>query len=116
MNEIVNTFSLAEDKFMPKIHLNSPYLLIVLADHLLKPKKGFENLKEQKIQDIITRCAEINIVCCQHDMGYGDFKDLARRAGFDKVLRDKAFNIATNPQYDGYQRDLASMVYKFSDK
>ena len=49
-------------------------------------------------------------------MAYGDFKDVARRAASDKVLRDKAFNIAKNPKYDGYQRGLASMVYKFFDK
>ena len=49
-------------------------------------------------------------------MAYGDFKDLARRTASDKFLRDKAFNIAKNPKYDGYQRGLASMVYKFFDK
>ena len=49
-------------------------------------------------------------------MAYGDFKDLKRRTFSDKVLRDKAFNIAKNPKYDGYQRGLASMVYKFFDK
>ena len=49
-------------------------------------------------------------------MAYGDVKDLAKRAASDKVLRDKAFNIAKNPKYDGYQRGLASMVYKFFDK
>ena len=49
-------------------------------------------------------------------MAYGDFENLARRAAFDKILRDKAFNIAKNPKYDGYQRGRASMVYKFSDK
>ena len=49
-------------------------------------------------------------------MAYGDFKDLARRTASDKVLRDKAFNIAKNPKYDGYQRGLASMVYKFFDR
>ena len=47
-------------------------------------------------------------------MAYGDCKDLARRTAADKVLRDKAFNIAKDPKYDGYQR--ASMVYKFIDK
>ena len=49
-------------------------------------------------------------------MAYGDFKDLAKRTSADKVLRDKAFNIAKDPKYDGYQRGLASMVYKFFDK
>ena len=49
-------------------------------------------------------------------MAYGDFKDLARRTASDKILRDKAFDIAKNPKYDGYQRGLASMVYNFFDK
>ena len=49
-------------------------------------------------------------------MAYGDFKKLARRTASDKTLRDKAFNIAKNPKHDGYQRGLASMIYKFFDK
>ena len=49
-------------------------------------------------------------------MAYGDFKDLTRRTASDKILHHKAFNIAKNLKYDGYQRGLASMVYKFFDK
>ena len=49
-------------------------------------------------------------------MAHGDFKNLAKRAASDKVLRDKPFNIAKNPKSDEYQRGLASMVYKFFDK
>ena len=49
-------------------------------------------------------------------MAHGDFKDLARRTASDKVFRNKAFNIAKNPKYDGYQRGLASIVYKCFDK
>ena len=49
-------------------------------------------------------------------MAYGDFKHLAKRIASDKVLKDKAFIIASNPKYDGYQRSLASMVYKFFNK
>ena len=49
-------------------------------------------------------------------MAYGDFKDLARRIASDKVLRDKAFNFAKNAKYDGHQKEIASMVYKFFDK
>ena len=59
---------------------------------------------------------ELNKACFQHDMAYGKAKDLARRTQSDNVLRDKAFNIASNPKYDGYQRGLASMIYKFFDK
>ena len=49
-------------------------------------------------------------------MAYGDFKDLKRRTASDKILRDKTFDIAKNPKYDGYQRGLATMVCKFFDK
>ena len=59
---------------------------------------------------------EIDKACFQHDMAYGDSKDLTRKTDFYKILRDKAFNIATNLKYDGYQRGLASMVDIFFDK
>ena len=49
-------------------------------------------------------------------MAYGNFKDLNRRTFADKLLRDKAFNIAKDLKYDGYQRGLPLMVYKFLDK
>ena len=49
-------------------------------------------------------------------MAYGDFKDLTRRTTSDKILSDKAFNIAKNPKYDGYQGGLNSIVYKYFDK
>ena len=58
----------------------------------------------------------IKKACFQHDIAYGDFKDLTGRTAFDKILLDKAFDIAKNPKYDGYQRGLASMVYIFLDK
>ena len=54
--------------------------------------------------------------CFQHDMAYGVFKDLKRRTQSGKVLKNKAFKIASNLKYDGYQRGLASMVYKFFDE
>ena len=54
--------------------------------------------------------------CFQHDMAYADFEDLVRRTAFDKMLHDKAFNIAKNPKYDVYQRRIASVVYKFFNK
>ena len=49
-------------------------------------------------------------------MVYGEFNDLAGRTTCDKIFPDKAFNIAKNPKCDGYQRGIASMVYKFFDK
>ena len=59
---------------------------------------------------------ELDKACFQHDMAYDKSKDLAKRTQSDKVLRDKAFKIAIDLTYDGYQRGLASMVYKFFDK
>ena len=53
---------------------------------------------------------KLDKACFHYDMAYGDFKYLARRIASDKILRDKAFNIAENSKYDGYQRGLASMV------
>ena len=54
--------------------------------------------------------------CFQHDVAYGDFRDLTKRTASDKVLRDKTFKTASDQKYDGYQRGLASMIYKFFDK
>ena len=59
---------------------------------------------------------ELDKACFQHDMACGKSKDLAKRTQSDKFLRDKAFKIASDPKYDGYQRGLASMVYNFFDK
>ena len=59
---------------------------------------------------------ELDKACFAHDAAYSDSKDLTKRTVADKVLRDKAFNIAKDPKYDGYQRGLASVVYKFFDK
>ena len=57
--------------------------------------------------------SELDKARFQHDMAYGDVKDLTRRTASDKILRDKAFNVAKNPKYDGYQRGLSSMFYNF---
>ena len=59
---------------------------------------------------------ELDKACFQHDIAYGKSKDLVKITQSDKVLKDKAFKIASNPKYDGYQRGLASMFYTFFDK
>ena len=59
---------------------------------------------------------ELDKACFQHDMAYGKSKDLTKRTQSDQVLGDKAFKIASDPKYNGYQRGLASMVYKLFDK
>ena len=85
----------------------------MLVDHL---QQEYKNLKKQEIHDAFIYQNELDKACFQHDIAYGDFKDLTRRTVADKVLRDKAFNIAKDSKHDGYQGGLALMVYKFFDK
>ena len=54
--------------------------------------------------------SKLDKACFQHDMTYGKSNDLVKRTQSDKVLRDKAFKIASDPTYDCYQRGIASMV------
>ena len=77
-----------------------------------KNKERIQKFKETGDTNYIYK-NELQKACFQHDMAYRDFKDLARRITSAKVLRYKAFNIAKNKKYDGYQRVLASSVYKF---
>ena len=112
MNEIVNKFLLAGDKFMREMHLKQPRFTSSACETFTKKKGRIQKSKETG--DIYKY--ELDKACFQHDMVYGDFKYLARRTTSDKILRDKAFNVAKNGKYDGYQRGLASMVYKLFDK
>ena len=82
---------------------------------IFKNKERIQKFREKGDTNHIYK-NELDKDCFQHDMAYGDFKKLARRTASDKTLRDKAFNIAKNPKHDGYQRGLASMIYKFFDK
>ena len=80
-------------------------------DHLQKTQRKKETGDSRYIYQ-----NELDKACLQHEMAYGHFKDLNRRRAADKALRDKAFNIAKNPKYDGYQRGFVSLNYKFFDK
>ena len=115
MNEIVNKFLLAGDKFMPEMHLKQPGFTYSACGPFTKNKERIQRFKETGDTSYIYK-NELDKTCFQHDIAYGDFKDLAKRTEADKVLRDKAFEIASDQKYDGYQRGLASMVYKFFDK
>ena len=80
-----------------------------------KSKVRIKNFMQTRNTDYIYK-NELDKACFQHYMAYGEYKDLNKIRQSDKVLRDKAFEIASNVKYDGYQRGLASMVYKFFDK
>ena len=115
MNETINKFLLAGDKFMPEMHLMQPGFTYSACGPFTKNKERIEKFMQTGNTDFIYK-NELDRACFQHDMAYGKTKDLEKRAQSDNVLRDKAFKIAKNPKYDGYQRGLASMVYKFFDK
>ena len=115
MNEIVNKFLLAGDKFMPEMHLKQPGFTYSACGPFFKNKERIQKFKETGDTNYIHK-NELHKACFQNDVAYGYFKDLARRTASDKTLRDKAFNIAKNTKYDGYKRGLGSMVDKFFDK
>ena len=103
MNEIVDKFLLAGDKFMPEIHLKQPRFTQSAYGSLTKNKERIQKFK--KTTDYIYK-NELDKTCFQQDMAYVDFKDLARITASDKFLRNKAFNIAKNPKYDGHQKRI----------
>ena len=115
MNNIINKFLLAGDKFMPEMHLRQPRFVYSACGPFTRHKKRIKEFKRAGDTRYIYR-NELDKACFQHDSAYADHKDLINRTEADKVLRDKAYDIASNPKYDGYQRGLASMVYKFLDK
>ena len=90
MNEIVNKFILAGDKFMPETHLKQAGF----TNSACEPFKKNSKIKKKTGDTSYIYKNELDKACFQHDMAYGDFKDLKRRTFSDKVLRDKAFNIA----------------------
>ena len=115
MNNIINKFLLAGDKFMPEMHLRQPRFVYSACGPFTRHKERIKEFKRIGDTLYIYR-NELDKACFQHDSAYADHKDLINRTEADKVLRDKAYDIASNPKYDGYQRGLASMVYKFFDK
>ena len=115
MNYIINKFLLAGNKFMPEMHLRQPQFVYSACGPLTRHKERIKEFKRTGDTCYIYR-NELDKACFQHDSAYADHKDFINRTKSDKVLREKAYNIASNPEYDGYQRGLASIVYKFFDK
>ena len=87
----------------------------MFVDHLQKNKERIQKFKETGDSRYIYQ-NEPDKACFQHEIAYRSFKSLTGRKASDKILRDKAFNIAKNPTYGPYQRGLASMVNKCFDK
>ena len=115
MNNVINKFLLAGDKFVPEMHLRQPQFVYSACGPFTRHKERIKKFKQTGDARYIYR-NELDKACFQHDSAYADHKDLINRTKSDKVLRDKSYDIASNPEYHGYQRGLTSMVYKFFDK
>ena len=115
MNNIINKFLFAGDKFMPEIHLRQPQFVYSACGPFTRHKERIKKIKQRGGTRYIYR-NELDKGCFQQDSAYADHKDLINGTKSGKVLRDKAYDIAINPEYDSYQRGLVSMVYKFFDK
>ena len=115
MNEIVSKFLLAGDKFKPELHLKQLGFTYSGRGPFTRNKERIQKLMQAGKTGFIYG-NELDKACFQHNMVYGKSKDLTKRTQSDKVLRDKAFKIASDPKHDDYQRGLASMVYKLFDK
>ena len=99
---------------MPQMHLRQPQFTYSACGPFTKDKQRIQKFKEIGDTKYIYR-NKLDKACFAHDAAYSDSKDLTKRTVADKVLKNKAFNIAKDPKYDGYQRGLDSMV-KFFDK
>ena len=111
----MNTFLLVGEKFMPEMHLKQPGLTYIACGPFTQNKETIEQFMQTGNTDFIYK-NELDKACFQHDVAYGNTKDLVKRTQSDKVLKNEAFKIGSDPKYDGYQRGLASMVHKFIDK
>ena len=114
MNNIINKFLLAGDKFMPEMHLRQPQFVNSACGPFTRHKERIKEFKRTGDTRLLYR-NELDKACFKHDAAYAKYKDVQNRLISDQKLRNSAYDIAGNPKYDGYQRGLASMVYKFLD-
>ena len=114
MNNLINKFLLAGYKFMPEIHLRQPQFTYSACGPFTRHEERIQKFKVTGDTNYIYM-NELVKACFTHDAAYSDSKDLTKRTVADKILKNKAFDIAKDPEYHGCQRGLASMVYKFFD-
>ena len=97
MKNIINKFLLADDKFMPEMYLRQLQFVYSACGPFTRHKERIKKLKQAGDTRYIYR-NELDKACFQHNSAYADNKDLINRTKSDKVLRDKAYNIASNPE------------------
>ena len=97
---------------MPELHLNQSGLTYIPYGPSTKDRRRFENFAETGYLKYLFR-NESDKACFAHDTAYFDSIDLVKRTISDKILSNKAYEISRNCKHDGYQRALASMIYRF---
>ena len=114
MNNIINKFLLAGDKFMLEMHLREPQFVYSACGPFTRHKERIKEFKRTGDTRLLYR-NELDKAYFKHNAAYTEYKDVENRLISDPKLKNSAYDIASNPKYDGYQRGLASMVYKFFD-
>ena len=114
MNNIINKFLLAGDKFIPEMHLRHSQFVYSACGPFTRHKERIKEFKRTGDTRLLYR-NKLDKACFKHDVAYAKYKDVENRLISDQKLRNSAYDIASNPKCDGYQRGLASMVYKFFD-
>ena len=112
MNNLIHKFLLAGDKCIPEMHLRQPQFVCIACGPFTRHKERIKEFKRTGDTRLLYR-NELDKACFKHDAAYAKYKDVENRLTSDQKLKDSAYDIASNSKYDGYQRGLASMVYKF---
>ena len=115
MNKIINKFLLTGDKFMQELFLKQPGFTYSTCRPFTKHRERIQKSRETGNLKHLYR-NELDKACFAHDAAYFESKDLPSRTISDNIVKDRAYKLARYPVYDGYQRALASMVYKIFDK
>ena len=100
---------------MPQLPLKQPEFTYSACEPFSKHRERIKKFREIGNLKHLYRNG-LDKDCFAHDAAYSESKSLAKRTISDKILKDRAYEIATNCNYDGYQRALASIIYKFFDK
>ena len=100
---------------MPEMHLKQLVFPYSACGPFTKNKERIQTFMQAGDTHYIYK-TDLDKACFQHDMAHDKYEEFTKRTESDKVLREKAFKIVSNPKYSGYERGLASMVHKFFDK
>ena len=109
MNQIVYKFSLAGAKFMSGLHSRQAEFTGSTCREFEKHRESFNKFKEPDDLKYIHK-NKLDKACLDCDDASAIGKYLAKLTVSDKVMKDKAYEIALNPKYDGYQKGLAGIM------